>query len=150
GRQADLEQRIAKMTARDDYGTVDAHMDSVSKWSNELKTIKARREELTARLSTNEAEALDNAQSLITLLYNATGDKRVELRERLKGRIRQLVERIDVLVWQVVPTVRAADVQVRLQGGKVRVFWFAWTHGGRYPGCSLPLPVDGIGSLVSG
>jgi hypothetical protein len=67
--------------------------------------------------------------------------ERGELRERLRARIREVIHRIDALVWDVDKTTRAAEIQVTLRGGIVRGIVLAWTHGGRYPGLSVGISV---------
>jgi hypothetical protein len=144
GQKAELEGRIARAKARlDAAGDVEALLDLLVKWDGELKEVKTKREELAARLATNETEALEGAQGLLDRLRGAAGKERAELRERLKARIRQLVKGVWVLTWDVTPTVRAAEVQVCLRGGNVRALLVAWCRGGKYPGLSV-----GIGCLV--
>src|SRR5262249_43166872 len=129
----------------------------ITGWRAKLKTIKAEREQLVAKLANNEAEALHSSQELIGLLRSAKGDKRTELRERLKARIRQLVERVDILVWEVSNTVRSAHIQVILRGGNARVIDLAWTHGGKYSGLAIGIGFpakmvddeEGTGNLLS-
>jgi DNA invertase Pin-like site-specific DNA recombinase len=145
GKRADLEGRIAKAKRRVDANPDNAEdvFEFLEKWRGELKEVKQQMEGLAAKLKTDEAECLDDAQRLIDLLRQTPEGERGELRERLRARIREVVQRIDVLLWAVDSTTRAAEIQVTLRGGIVRSIVLAWTCRGRYPGLSI-----GIGIAV--
>jgi hypothetical protein len=141
GKQADLEQRIAKAKRQVDTNPENAEdvFEFLTRWRGELKQGKQEMETLAAKLKTDEAACLHDAQQLIDLFRKAPEGERGELRERLKARIREVIQRLDALTWDVDKTTRAAEVQVTLRGGNVRAILFAWTHKGRYPGLSVAI-----------
>jgi DNA invertase Pin-like site-specific DNA recombinase len=144
GRRVELEGNVAKAKARiDSGGGVDAILDLLVKWDNDLKEVNREREELASRLATDEGEALTGVQTILPLLRSASGEELTDLRRRLKARIRELVESIWVLVWEINGAVRAAEIQVFLRGGVVRALMVAWMHGSTYSGLST-----GIGNVV--
>jgi DNA invertase Pin-like site-specific DNA recombinase len=126
----ELATNITKAKARiDKAGDIDAILDLLAKWEQEAKELKARREELKAKAATDRPEdALGGAHQVLKLLKNAEGAERVELRERLRTTLRNLLERIDVLVFDLdgKPSVRCVEAQLVFKSGKVRQVAFAW------------------------
>jgi hypothetical protein len=148
GREAELRRNIDKTKARlrsDRGGEVDAFLDLIAGWDGELKDVCRELEEIKARLATDEKTSLGDAQALLDALKAASGDERADLRRRLKARIRELVESVWILAWDVDKVTRAAEAQVVLRGGVVRSIVFSWTQAGEFPGVStgFGLPVGG-------
>jgi DNA invertase Pin-like site-specific DNA recombinase len=140
GKVAELESDIAlyRGKAADRANKARHHyMEMLESTQGELDAAKAEREELLAKLSTNETASLHEAQRLLDALKGASDRERSDLRRRLKARVRELVESAWVFVWDVDNATKAAEVQVLLRGGNVRLLVFAWTHAGAYPGLSV-------------
>jgi hypothetical protein len=137
GKRAELETRIAKAKARLDAsgGGVDALLDLLVKWDTELKGVKQQRETVASRLATHEADSLSGVQDLLDRLSGAGDAERAELRERLKARIRQIVDSIWVLLWDVSSTIKSAEIAVNLRGGNTRSIAVSWCRAADIPAC---------------
>jgi DNA invertase Pin-like site-specific DNA recombinase len=147
GRLAVVEGNIAKAKARlAEDGDFESLTDVLQGWETERKQLKARREELNAQAAADRPEdALGGARHVIALLRDAEGEGLVELRERLKVKLRHLLERIDVLVYDLpgTPAARAVGCQLVFRGGtKVRLLGFAWLRRCKNRGLSVGLIND--------
>jgi hypothetical protein len=147
GRDADLTGKIDRTKAKvREVGPVDALTDLLVTWERELKAVRAERDALATKLATDRSKSLDDVKGLLALLGKLReGEERADLRRRLKARIRELVSEVWVLTYEVDRVTRAAEIQVRLDGGITHAIPIAWTHGGRYPGLAV-----GLGQRVSG
>ena len=140
----DLSAKIAKVQARiADEAGVDALLTLLEQLDKDRKEVSAGLERLKAEAANQQPDALGDVQSLARLLHDAQGDPAAQKRLRLKtrARIRQLVAEMMALVWDVHPTVRAAEVQIWFHTGKVQHLLLAWFRRGRNRG-----QVGGIGA----
>jgi hypothetical protein len=136
GREDDLLNNITRTDAEVmRLGMNESFSRFLSAWHGELKAVRSELEGLTRVLSADRGAALDDAKARIDLLRKVAGEgeDRAELRRGLKARLREVIKEVWVLCYRVSPSVRAAEVQVVLDGGKVRTVPVAWTTGGRCP-----------------
>jgi DNA invertase Pin-like site-specific DNA recombinase len=105
-----------------------------------LKDIGARQsaaaqdlERLKMQSTTGRAEALGETQTLLAMEERAEGEERTQLREKIKGQLRWLLEGVWVLTQRLKRKRRILHVQL-------------WLHGGRNHYFQIPLPA----SLPSG
>jgi DNA invertase Pin-like site-specific DNA recombinase len=119
GRLLDIDSRLerARQRART-AGDFDAFLDLIQELQAERKQVSDRLADLQEEDAGESSANLGEAQSLIDMLAQTPPEQREEVRRRLKGRIRQLVEGM----WMVVVP-RGRDRVCVLQ------VWFA--RGGR-------------------
>ena len=147
GTVADLKGRIAKAKAKADAGGDDLEdlFDLLAGWRGKLKEAEKAREELKAKLAASASDALGATQSLLPVMRSASGQERADLRAKVKAKLGQVIERIDMLSWDPDRATRAAELHVTLAGGKVRSILLVWARAGLYPSACT-----GISGLVGG
>jgi DNA invertase Pin-like site-specific DNA recombinase len=120
GRLKELEFQIAKTRADMQVrGEFDAGLQLLRELQDAKDDAAVRLEKVQAEAATNEAEVLGETQSLIDLLAGAAGEELLDLRTKIKARIRQLVREM----WMLT-VVRGRDRVAALQ------VWF--TDGQRH------------------
>jgi DNA invertase Pin-like site-specific DNA recombinase len=168
GKVADIESRLAKVKAAAAKSpNVESLLDLIVTLDSELTEAKKQRDGQAASLSVNTQDSLGEANSLIDMLRSASAEspeseddeaqenddeaqkkkpkprsERHQLREKVKFRLRQVIDCLWVFVYEVSRSVRGAEVQVFLKSGVVRVISLAWCCRGRYPGLSVAVPID--------
>src|SRR5205085_343022 len=111
-----------KGKARIDRGAdVDAILDLLEKWGGELKEVNAKLEELKVRRADDPTTTLADSKRVVKLLAGADGAEKEELRERLKSRLRSLLDAIWVLPVDVDGRTRAVEAHLVFKSGKVRM-----------------------------
>ncbi len=99
GRLLDIDDRLARTKQRArTAGDFDVFLDLIEELQAERKQVSARRAELEQDRDSRSSADLGETQSLIDMLDNTPPEQREEVRRRLKGRIRQLVKEIWVVV----------------------------------------------------
>jgi DNA invertase Pin-like site-specific DNA recombinase len=135
GRLEELNEKIHKVQERvEQEPEIEALLRLLERLDRERKSTSERLEQLRASTASQQPSSLDEAQSLIKLLGTVQGEQRRELRLKIRARIKQLVSEIWVLIWDVAPTIRAAEVQVFFHTGKRRTLVLAWSRRGRNRG----------------
>src|SRR5262249_22173154 len=132
-------EKIKQGQARADAAGSDAAgpvLDLLAKWGADLNAVRRRREELRACLSSDRGGALDDAKSLLAEGREATGERRLELRQRLKSRMRLVLGAVWVLLGEH-GNVRTAEIQIELPGGKLRAIHVCWYRRGSQAGVSV-------------
>jgi DNA invertase Pin-like site-specific DNA recombinase len=118
GKLQNIDHRLAKLTAdMKAEGDFDAGLRLMRELEKDKKATAEQLERARAEQSTTEAEVLGESQSLIDLLSEAEGNERLELRLKLKQRIRELVSGM----WMVVAPrgwSRVAALQVYFADGE--------------------------------
>jgi hypothetical protein len=111
-----IEKTRKKAAEADDSS---AFFDLIDDLTAQRKVIIANLEAAKARAASPAGDALGECVSLVELLANAEGDEREELRAKVRGSLRRLVDTIYVLI---VPRgyVKLAAVQVWFKGGRHR------------------------------
>jgi DNA invertase Pin-like site-specific DNA recombinase len=103
-RQAEIAATIAatkRRVANPAKGVkVDDLLDLLVDLGQERDRLQARIDELKLKATGHNAQVLKETQDLVRRLETAKGDARIDLRERIKGRIRALVDRVYVLIWK--------------------------------------------------
>jgi DNA invertase Pin-like site-specific DNA recombinase len=99
GRLLDIDSRLerARQRART-AGDFDAFLDLIQELQAERKQVSERRAELEQEEGGRTSADLGETQSLIDLLAQTPPEQREELRRRLKGRIRQLLTGVWVVM----------------------------------------------------
>lgn len=142
GKHAELRVKVEKVKAAITIaGEIGPLVDVLVSLDTELKAIDEQREQLASRLSVNAADALAESTSLIDVLRTSTDRKAA--REKMKAKLRQVIDAIWVLLYPVSAAVRAAEIQVVLRGGAIRIVGLAWCCRGRYPGVSVGFTLQG-------
>jgi DNA invertase Pin-like site-specific DNA recombinase len=135
GRIKELESHLRKAEAKIDRGgDVDAILDLMQKWEGELKEKKAELETLRARAAFDPTDALDVCLELRRKLRSVEGEERTELRERLKSRLRTLIDAIWTLPYDVDGNTRALVAHVVLRSGRIRLVNLCWLRRGKRSG----------------
>ncbi|MGD0897650.1 MAG: recombinase family protein [Thermoguttaceae bacterium] len=127
----DLDRRIEKTKKRlDDDPNLDMLLDTLARWSAERREAAAELERLRTQNTSGTTAVLNDTQQLAEALKAAKGEKRMEIRLRLRARIAELVKEIWILPYDVeVPKApshkgtkkqRVADVQVFFRAGGVQ------------------------------
>jgi hypothetical protein len=108
---------------------VDTLLDSLMKLERDRDDLQAQIDEQTLKATGHNDELLKNVKSMIDQLdaTEAKGDPSdiADIRDRIRGRIRAMVDRIYVLLFAHVSKVdnrvhRWARIQIHLRGGHVR------------------------------
>jgi hypothetical protein len=135
GRVRELEGNIKKAQARlDKGGDVDAIFDALHRWEGELKQVKAAREELKAAAARDPEDDLEDSLRLVRLVRYAKGEELVELRKRLRSKLRSLLSGIWVLPFDVNGNVRALFAQLVFLSGRVKAVSLVWVRRGKWAG----------------
>jgi hypothetical protein len=146
----ELDAKIAKVEHRavEDPEIGEALVSLLGKLHVERKSLKAELEKAKAESAQQAPEKLlGEVQSLSTLLGKVDGEERKELRLKIRARIKELVSEMWMYVWDVTETIRAAELQVVLESGKVWGYLFAWNRARGGP-ISHRGVVSGIGGVV--
>jgi DNA invertase Pin-like site-specific DNA recombinase len=135
GKRQELDRKITavQQRAREEKG-IEALLSLLETLDKDRKAVNAQLERLQAEIAHQQPTALRDTQSLVELLSKTEGEERKELRTKIKARIKQLVSEVWVLVWDVTPGIRAAEVHVFFHTGRVRGILLAWSRRGRYRG----------------
>jgi DNA invertase Pin-like site-specific DNA recombinase len=156
-RLADLDKRIHKVQERvRQQPDIDALLDTLTKLAEDRRDTLTEFERLRQDVAQRQPGTLGEVQSLIDKLRAATAtlaDKRQkasraeveewrEIRTRIKGRIRQLLTEIWVLIWDVNPNVRAAEFHVLFRAGRMRTFLLGWLRRGHGRGAWTGIGLD--------
>jgi DNA invertase Pin-like site-specific DNA recombinase len=144
GRLADLDDKIAKSKARvAAEPDTDILLDLITDLGKERKAAAAELEKVRGEAAQDQPGTLTETRTLIDLLRRTEGAERLALRTRVKVKVRQLVQAIWILPWEVAPGVRAAEVQVVLHSGKFWAGLLVWKRRGRHRGMTF-----GFGNVV--
>jgi hypothetical protein len=133
GRLAELSATIAKTKARVKEGgkTVDSLLDLIVDLEQERRTVQATMDALQLATSDHATRTLKSAQDYVRKLEGCTTSAElIDLRERIRGRIRALVDRIYLLIWPG-KTVKHLLAQVHFFNGSVRVLYLNDQWDGR-------------------
>jgi hypothetical protein len=135
GKVGELDRKIAKVQKRiREQPGIDALITLLEQLDRDWKEAKSQLEQ--ARIDAagqSPVEALGSVISLSDLLDKVEGEERVELRLKIKARIRQLVKEMGMLVWDVTPDIRAAELQIVFAEGTSEML-FAWHRKGMQRG----------------
>jgi DNA invertase Pin-like site-specific DNA recombinase len=120
-----------KVQGRGKGTTVNVLLDLLVDLEQQRNEVQAALVSLQIQASSHTAATLKATQSLVEQLEAcATDHEREDLRERLCGRIRALVDRIYVLVWKG-NTVKHALAQIHFFNGSMRVLYLNDQWDGR-------------------
>lgn len=129
GKLADTKHRIRALQARieqdDDFISL---VEVLHNLEARYKDLKTQMEFHRGRQHTSPSKELVETQSVIEALKHAQGDRRTDLRRRLKAHICEFIEAIYVLVYEVHGG-KAADVQVNFTSGDVKQFLVCDANG---------------------
>lgn len=141
----DLAQKIAAVQQhvleREDIEPLLLLLERLDK---EKKAVDTALDRLKAANAHQQPTALKEAQSLIHLLASTKPEERPALRTKIKARVKQLVSEIWLLVWDVTPAIRAAEIQISFHSGRVRGIILNWLRRGKHRG----FVIGGAGVLV--
>jgi hypothetical protein len=150
GRLLDIDSRLERAQQRarttEDF---DAFLDLIQGLQGERKEVSERLAELRHEEADRPSADLGEAQGLIALLELTPAEQRPELRQRLRTRIRQLVD----AVWLVVVkrgAVRLCDAQIFFASGTVRDFVISSYRPARGNGHTRRLDVASFAAVPSG
>jgi len=115
---------------------IDALMTALERLDKERKDTAAKLEARKAEAAHQQpTTALKDTQSLVQLLRKTKGkEAKIELRNRIKIRIRQLVSEMWMFVWDASKSVRCVEMQIHFHSGKVRQMLLGWYRRGRQRG----------------
>jgi hypothetical protein len=134
GKRHEISDKIATLQERIvGENAIDALIPVLERLECEMKETDEKLEQLKGEAAHQQPAALDEVKTLARLLRDTKGEKQVNLRLKARARIRQLVSEIWMLVWDVTPTIRGAEIQVFFHTGKVRVIILHWARRGRRP-----------------
>lgn len=141
----DHKQRMYQERAADPKtppSAVPAYLDMMEEASRGRAVAAARLQELKEDASTGTPEVLGELQSLVKLLGEAEEGEQVEIRRKLRGRLRLLLEEIRVVIEKGPRQRRTVHIKLYLRNGGER-YTTIETPVGR--GCDLmePLPLKG-------
>jgi DNA invertase Pin-like site-specific DNA recombinase len=133
GRILDIDSRLQRAQHRArTAGDFDAFLDLIQELQAERKKVSERRAELEQQEDGQTSVNLGEAQSLINVLAAAPAEQKEELRRRLKGRIRELVSGL----WLVIARHGkkcVCGIQVWFRGGdRKRDYLILHKPGSRY------------------
>jgi hypothetical protein len=95
-------------------------LDAVRDVATRLKAAAEELDTLRLQATTGQAEALAQAKSLMLAMTTTTGERLGELRRRLKGELRLLIQGIFVRSQRVRPGCQVTHVQIHLANGATR------------------------------
>jgi DNA invertase Pin-like site-specific DNA recombinase len=122
---------------------IDTLVSLLEKLDKDKKETSANLERLKSELANQQPEALEEVQSLSEFLHRSKGEELTALRMKIKARIKQLVSEVWMLVWDVTPTIRAAEIQITFHSGRIRGLVLQWLRRGKHRGLTT-----GIGGLL--
>jgi DNA invertase Pin-like site-specific DNA recombinase len=103
-RQAEIAANIAatkrRVTNPEKRVKVDTLLDLLVDLEQERNSLQAKIEEQKLKATGHSARVLKETRDLVKRLESAKGEERTDLRERIRGRIRALVDRVYVLAWK--------------------------------------------------
>jgi len=111
-------EKIAKMLLEAD--TPETYTRVLGQLETQKRDIELEIEALTMKASTPAKDELGNAQELIDLLGKTTGKELKELRIKLQGKIRAIIDRVNILVVCKNRTMRRAYIQMIYKAGGYR------------------------------
>jgi DNA invertase Pin-like site-specific DNA recombinase len=125
GRLAEINATIAKTKARVKEGgkSVDALLDLIVDLEQERRTVQATMDTLQLATSDHATRTLKSTQDHVKKLEACkTPAERTDLRERIRGRIRAMVDRIYLLIWPG-KKVKHLLAQIHFFNGSIRVLY---------------------------
>jgi len=151
GKLDDLDAKIATVQRRvlEEAG-IDALVSLLEKLSNERQATAALLDKLKAEAAHQQpVEGLREVNSVAALLEKATDpEERKSLRLKARAAIKRVVSEIWVIVWDVTPTIRAAEVQIWFHTGTFREFLLTWLRRGKHRGL-VENSMVGEGDVIS-
>ena len=95
-------------------------LPTIKKLRQGQRALEERTETLRAELTTEDANTLAESVSLIHQLSKAKGEDLIDLRTRLRAKITDMVERVDMSIVQDDTLRRTLTATIRFVGGKTR------------------------------
>jgi DNA invertase Pin-like site-specific DNA recombinase len=133
-RQAEIAASMAatkRRVANPEKGVkVDVLLDLLVDLEQERNSLQAKIDEQKLKATGHSTRVLKETRRLVEQLEKAKGDERTDLRERIRGRIKALVDRIYLLIWKG-KTVKHALAQIHFFNGSVRVLYCTDQWDGR-------------------
>jgi hypothetical protein len=127
GQLADLDHDLVTLRKRfDTAANKDTILDMIEEREGKQKAVAAALEKVKQEQTNNHLETLGETRSIAARLRDAGPDELLDLRTRLKGRIRSLIREIWVLVEGWGPD-RRATLQLFFRKGT----WLSFTHYAR-------------------
>jgi hypothetical protein len=146
GKLQELDEKISKIQHRvmEETG-IESLVSLLEKLDREKKETAAKLDKIKSDLVQHRPEALQEVQSLASLLRKAKGKDGYDLKLKTRARIRQPVSEMWMIVYDVPENenVRMADLQVFFHGGKVRTLGFVWCRRGKHRGLTDSFAAEG-------
>jgi hypothetical protein len=109
---------------------VDTLLDLLVDLEQERSTLQVKIDEQKLKATGHSTHIIKETQGLVERLEAAKGDARTDLRERIRGRIKALVDRIYLLIWRG-KNVKHVLAQIHFFNGSVRLLYLSDQWDGR-------------------